>query len=181
VSFELLVEDVLAGRRRRAGGSPVFHATSPPVPAAVLSQAETRLGARLPAGYKWLLERAGAGSWCDEEVPHPADLYRFDADSGAETEGLIAVVWNADGTGDYLAFKPAESASAADPPLYLCSHDPYGCNRAAETFGHWAVGILVASDSGGYFYESAYDLMDARIAAERAQKVAGKKWWMFWK
>src|SRR5438876_863921 len=121
MSFESLVEDVLAGRRRLRDGAAAFTATQGPASPSELAQAEARLGVRLPTSYRWFARRAGAGDWCGEYVPGPGELYAFDEDVGAEMVGMIAVVWNADGTGDYVAFRPAEAADSPEPLLYLCS------------------------------------------------------------
>lgn len=181
MSFESTVEDALAGRRRRANGAVVFTVARNPASADELAEAEARLGARLPRSYRWFVSRAGAGTWCDEYVPSPAELYAFDEDVGLEMVGMIAVVWNADGTGDYVAFRPEEASVDDDPTLYLCSHDPFGCNRAARSFGEWAEGILEAKDAGRYFYEAAYAEMDRKLSEERATRRAEKKWWQIWK
>ncbi len=143
MSFESLVEDVLAGRRRQRNGSAIFTATAAPASSRELDDAEARLGVRLPASYRWFVSRAGSGDWCGEYIPSPAELYPFDEDVGKEMVGMIGVVWNADRTGDYVAFRPKEAAAHPERLLYLCSHDPYGLQSCCSEFcrlGHGPAG-----------------------------------------
>ena len=85
----------------------VFVAESDPVSLSEIEVAENSLGIKLPDSYRHFLRRCGSGTWYNECISHPTNLYDFDTDC-LDMEGFIALVQNVRGVGDFIAFNPKD-------------------------------------------------------------------------
>jgi len=136
------------------------------------------LGVPLPASYETFIKVCGPGRWCGVVVAAPEDLYAFD-DNFQEMEGLIALVHNVRGVGNFVAMNPEEQTGPGEWAMYYCSHDPLGCARMADSFEAWARAAVAAVEANVDLYAKAAD--EASQAFDRGMRAPLKEWWQFWK
>jgi hypothetical protein len=135
------------------------------------------LGVPLPASYETFIKVCGPGRWCGVVVAAPEDLYPFDDNCG-EMEGLIGLVYNVRGVGDFVAMNPNEQTGPGEWAMFYCSHDPLGCVRMADSFESWAREAVAAVESHVDLYAKAAD--EAGQAFHRGMRAKLRSWWRFW-
>ena len=143
-----------------------------------IDAAEAPLGVPLPASYQTFLEVCGPGRWCGVVVAAREDLYAFDENCG-EMEGLVPLVHNVGGVGNFLAMNPLEQTGSGEWAMYYCSHDPLGCASMTDSFESWVREAVTAFEAGVDLYEKA--AVEASEAWDRGMRARLGRWWAFWR
>lgn len=142
-----------------------------------------------PDSYRAFVSIAGPGRWRNDSgfVMTPGESYAFDHD-GWEANGLVALVENADGVGDYIAVNPGDPLVDGERPVYYVGHDPTSVVRAADSFEEWVRESARTPARWGHRYRHLDEARSASYARyrewEREQKRAArgpKRWWKFWR
>jgi hypothetical protein len=143
-----------------------------------INAAGAPLGVPLPVSYETFLKVCGPGRWCGVFVAAPEDLYAFDENCG-EMEGLVALVHNVRGVGDFVAMNPLEQTAPGEWAMDYCSHDPPGCARMADSFESWVRDAVTAFEAGVDLY--AKPAADVREEWARGMRTKFRTWWQFWR
>jgi hypothetical protein len=147
-----------------------------------------------PDSYRAFVTILGPGYWRNQSgvVMTPGEAYAFDHDCW-EAEGLVALVENAEGVGDYIAVNPTDPVSDGERPVYYVGHDPVSVVRAADSFEAWVRQSAEATVAHGFFtrgqryqhLDHARDASYARYCAweerQRREAQGPKRWWQFWR
>jgi hypothetical protein len=147
-----------------------------------------------PDSYRAFVAIAGPGYWQNESgvVMTPGEAYAFDHDCW-EGEGLVALVENADGVGDYIAVNPADPPIDGERPVYYVGHDPMSIVRAADSFEAWvresaeaavARGRFVRAQRYEHLHEARYESYGRYREWEKQRRRdarSPKRWRQFWR
>lgn len=137
------------------GAENIFISEQQSVNTAEINAAENRINSNLPDSYKFFLLNYGSGTWYDESILNPSELYNFDSDC-LEMEGFVALVENVRGIGDYIAFNPTDSEVAGERPVYYCSHELLDYDKIADSFEDWLRKTFKADKQDVDLYERVF-------------------------